>query len=130
MLSCEQLCVEHDRPGEGVLVTPSTASPAAAAAHSPVELQDVQHLLLRLLAGGEGGVALLPQELAAADEGRGVLELPAHHVGPLVQAQRQVAVAADPLREVRVHHLQGKREGTAQQVNFSTVHDKVGNKSD
>jgi len=47
---------------------------------------------------GERGVALLPEELARADEGRWVLELPAHHVGPLVQAQRQVAVAPDPLR--------------------------------
>ena len=50
---------------------------------------------------GKGGVALLPEELARADEGRGVLELPAHHVGPLVQAQRQVPVAADPLRASR-----------------------------
>ena len=49
--------------------------------------------------------AHLPQELAAADEGRGVLELPAHHVGPLVQSQRQVAVAADPLGVVGVHDL-------------------------
>ncbi len=32
------------------------------------------------------------------DEGGGVLELPPHHVGPLVQPQRQVAVAADPLQ--------------------------------
>ena len=39
---------------------------------------------------------LLPQELARANEGRRVLELPAHHVRPLVQAQRQVAVPADP----------------------------------
>ena len=38
---------------------------------------------------------------APPDEGRGVLELPAHHVGPLVQPQRQVAVAADPLRDER-----------------------------
>ena len=47
---------------------------------------------------GKGGVALLPEELARADEGRGVLELPAHHVRPLVEPQRQIPVAADPLR--------------------------------
>ena len=43
-------------------------------------------------------LACLPEKLAGADEGGGVLELPAHHVGPLVQPQRQVAVAANPLR--------------------------------
>lgn len=47
-------------------------------------------------------VALLPQELARADERRGLLKLPAHHIGPLVQPQRQVAVAADPLRASQV----------------------------
>jgi hypothetical protein len=41
----------------------------------------------------------LPQELAAADEGCGVLELPTDNVCPLIQAQGQVAVAADPLRK-------------------------------
>ena len=57
-----------------------------------VRKQKVKHLR------GEGGVALLPEELAGADEGRGVLKLPAHHVCPLVQPQRQVPVAAYPLR--------------------------------
>ncbi len=47
----------------------------------------------------------LPQELAGADEGGGVLELPAHHVAPLVQLQGQV-----PARERRVGG-KGKRKG-------------------
>src|SRR5687767_12122380 len=38
------------------------------------------------------GVPLLPQELARADEGCGVLELPPHHVGPLVETQGEVPV--------------------------------------
>ena len=48
---------------------------------------------------GVGGVALLPQELAGAQEQAGP-QLPAHDVGPLVQEQRQVAVALDPLGHV------------------------------
>ena len=62
-----------------------------------IEVQDLQHLLLGFWQGGKGGVALLPQELAGADEGRRVLELPAHHIRPLVQPQRQVSVAPNPL---------------------------------
>ena len=46
--------------------------------------------------GGVRGVALLPEELAGAQEEAGP-QLPAHDVGPLVQQQRQVAVALDPL---------------------------------
>ena len=53
----------------------------------------LQHLLclgLGLLAGGMGGVALLPQELRCAEE-RARAHLPAHHVAPLVAHQGQVA---------------------------------------
>jgi len=77
------------------------------AVHLAVQLEDLQHLGVRLLLRGECRVPLLPQELARADEGRGVLELPPHHVGPLVEPQRQVTVAADPLGVVGVHHLRG-----------------------
>ena len=63
-----------------------------------VVVKDLQHLLLRLLLRRVRAVALLPQELARADERRRVLELPAHHVRPLIQTQRQIAVAADPAR--------------------------------
>ena len=64
-----------------------------------IEVQDLEHLLLGLWEGGKGGVALLPQELACADEGCRVLELPAHHIRPLVQPQRQVSVAPNPLHQ-------------------------------
>lgn len=74
--------------------------------HPRVVVQDLQHLLLRLLLRRERAVALLPlggiprfylpEELARADERRRVLELPADDVRPLVQTQREVAVAADP----------------------------------
>lgn len=74
--------------------------------HARVVVQDLQHLLLRLLLRRERAVALLPlggipriylpEELARADERRRVLELPPHDVRPLVQTQREVAVAADP----------------------------------
>src|SRR2546425_5411847 len=46
-------------------------------------------------------VPFLPQELGGAQE-QPRPELPADHVAPLVQEQRQVAVALDPLREHRV----------------------------
>ena len=46
--------------------------------------------------GGVRGVALLPEELAGAQE-EARPQLPAHDVGPLVEQQRQVAVALDPL---------------------------------
>ena len=45
---------------------------------------------------GVGGVALLPQELGGAQE-QARAQLPAHDVGPLVEQQRQVAVALHPL---------------------------------
>jgi len=43
-------------------------------------------------------VAFLPKELGGAKEHAGA-QLPAHHVGPLVQEQRQVAIALDPFGE-------------------------------
>ena len=53
-------------------------------------------LLLGLLGRGVGGVAFLPEELGGAEEQPGA-HLPADDVGPLVDEQRQVAVALDPL---------------------------------
>mmetsp|Transcript_12635 Transcript_12635/g.46666 ORF Transcript_12635/g.46666 Transcript_12635/m.46666 type:complete len:337 (+) Transcript_12635:2355-3365(+) len=46
---------------------------------------------------------LLPQELARADERRGILELPPDDVAPLIQLQRQIPVTANPLCVERVH---------------------------
>ena len=48
--------------------------------------------------GGVGGVAFLPEELGGAQE-QARAEFPAHDVGPLVDQQRQVAVALDPFGE-------------------------------
>ena len=48
--------------------------------------------------GGVGGVAFLPEELGGAQE-QARAQLPAHDVGPLVDEQRQVAVALDPFGE-------------------------------
>lgn len=44
-----------------------------------------------------GGVPLLPQELARADERSGMFKLPADDICPLVEQQRQVAMRLDPL---------------------------------
>ena len=46
-------------------------------------------------------MALLPQELARSNEGGGVGEFPPDNRVPLVQAQGQVSVAANPLRRAR-----------------------------
>lgn len=48
-------------------------------------------------------MALLPEELSGSDEGSGVLELPSHNVGPLVQFYRKVSVTLDPVGVGRVH---------------------------
>ena len=49
-----------------------------------------------LLAGGMGGVALLPEELTGAQEGTGA-HLPAHDVAPLVAHEGQVAPRLYPV---------------------------------
>ena len=62
-------------------------------------LVDVDHLcglLDRLFVRGMGRVALLPEELGRAQE-KARAHLPAHHVGPLVAEDRQVAVRLDPV---------------------------------
>ena len=66
-----------------------------------VDAEHPPRLFLRLRLGGVGGVALLPEELGGAEE-EARAHLPADHVGPLVDQQRQVAVALDPLRVHRV----------------------------
>lgn len=62
---------------------------------------DAGGVVAGVLVGGVGGVALLPEELARTEE-HARAHLPADHVGPLVDQQRQVAVALDPLGEVVV----------------------------
>ena len=69
-----------------------------------VEVQDSHHLFLRLGSGCEGRVSLLPQELPGPEEGLGVLELPPHHVTPLVQLYGEIPVRLDPRGVGRVHH--------------------------
>ena len=50
----------------------------------------------RFLLGGMGGVTFLPVELQRAQE-QACAQLPAHHIAPLVDQHRQVAVGLDPL---------------------------------
>ena len=59
----------------------------------------IQHLLSLcncLFLSGMRRVAFLPQELCRAQEQAGA-HLPAHHVGPLIAQDRQVAIALDPV---------------------------------
>src|SRR3712207_9095306 len=57
--------------------------------------------LLGLVVRGVRGVAFLPEELERTQE-QARAHLPPDHVRPLVDEQRQVAVALHPLREHRV----------------------------
>ncbi len=66
-------------------------------------VEDAQRVGQRVLLGGMRRVPLLPQELAGAQEEPGP-QLPAHDVGPLVDQERQVAVALHPLGEEAVDH--------------------------
>mmetsp|Transcript_40359 Transcript_40359/g.96863 ORF Transcript_40359/g.96863 Transcript_40359/m.96863 type:complete len:200 (+) Transcript_40359:955-1554(+) len=68
-----------------------------------VQIENLEHHLFALLVRCVGGVPFLPQELPRADEGRGLLELPADHRGPLIQLQGQITVRPNPLGESGVH---------------------------
>ena len=63
--------------------------------------QDQTRLTLRVRFIDVRGVPFLPQELRRSQK-RARAQLPAHDVGPLIQEQRQVAVALDPFRIHRV----------------------------
>ena len=63
-----------------------------------IHLQHLLCALLGLLACGMGGVSLLPQELAGAQE-ESCAHLPTHHVAPLVHQQGQVAIGMNPVLE-------------------------------
>jgi hypothetical protein len=73
-------------------------------AHHGVQVdlaEDAQGIGARLVPGGVGGVALLPEELTGTQEQPGP-QFPADHVRPLVHQQRQVPVAVHPLGEEAV----------------------------
>ena len=63
-----------------------------------IDVEHLQRLGHGLVAVGVRGVALLPEELRGAQE-QARAHLPAHDVGPLVDEQRQVAIALDPALE-------------------------------
>ena len=63
---------------------------------TPVDLQDLQRLILGLRLGGVRRVSLLPEELRGAQE-QSRAHLPADDVRPLVHQHRHVAVRSDPL---------------------------------
>ena len=72
-----------------------------------VDVEHLHRLGLGFLVGGVGGVTLLPEELRGAEEHAGP-HLPTDDVGPLVDQQRKVAMALDPLGKGRADdHLAG-----------------------
>ena len=73
-------------------------------------VQDHQRLALGVGLVGVDGMAFLPQKLGGAQKRPGA-HLGAHHIGPLVDQQRQIAVAADPLGvEVADDRLAGRAD--------------------
>jgi hypothetical protein len=48
-------------------------------------------------------VTFLPKEFSGSDKWSGVLEFPSDDVGPLVQLQRKITMALDPLGVSIVH---------------------------
>jgi hypothetical protein len=79
--------------------------------HLAVHLEDVERLLLRFFGGGVKGVAFLPEELGGAQEGAGHL-LPAHHVAPLVEKNREITPRLHPLGVHRADHgFRGRTDG-------------------
>eukprot|EP01137_Pigoraptor_chileana_P007188 Opistho-2@52440 len=65
--------------------------------HLRIQLKNLQHFHIGLGLCGKGSVALLPEELARADKGRRVLELPPHDIAPLIELEREVPVRLNPL---------------------------------
>src|SRR5437588_390028 len=72
-----------------------------------VHAEHLSRLGLRLRLGRVRGMSLLPQKLGGAEKQPGPTP-PAHDVASLVQEQRQVAVALNPLREHRVDDRFGR----------------------
>ena len=83
-----------------------------------VAVQLLLGLSLSLSGGLVDGVALLPPELAAAQEGTGGL-LPAHHAAPLVVLHGKLAVAVQHAGPVVAEH--GLAGGTHSQTFFQLV---------
>ncbi len=61
-----------------------------------VDVEDLAGLLFRLRLGGMGGVSFLPEKLRGPKKQPGA-HFPADHVAPLVNEQRQIAIALDPV---------------------------------
>src|SRR6185295_1684897 len=61
--------------------------------------QDAAGILPGVGLGGVRGVALLPEKLRGAQEDSRS-QLPPHDIGPLIEKQREIAVAIDPFRHV------------------------------
>jgi len=78
--------------------------------HLSVEVKDLAHFRVGFLFRHEGGVALLPQELASANERLRRLELPSDDAVPLVELQGEITIALYPLRVVYTCDLVASRE--------------------
>jgi len=100
-----------DRHGEKLLI------------HIRVPVQDLQDLFASILLCEMCRMTFLPEEFSRPNERHWVLELPPHHVVPLVELQREVAVRLDLAGKVRVHgRLAGGTDGDGPlEVRFATL---------
>ena len=83
-----------------------------------------RRFLARLVDGGVGGVALLPQELGGAQE-QPRAHFPADDIGPLVDEQRQVAVRLHPFREHGADDGFGGRPDDERLFEFAGGHERA-----
>ena len=98
----EAVCPHRTREPFRVRLEPSDDRHGDPLLHEvAVDSEYPEGLLLGLVRSCMRCVALLPQELGRAKKEPGP-KLPAHHVGPLVQKDRKVAVALHPLGIHRV----------------------------
>ena len=71
-----------------------------------IHLQHLECLFLSFFIGFMGSVSLLPKELRSPEKKSGSL-FPTHHVSPLVDQNRQISIAIDPLRIHVANHCFG-----------------------
>ena len=96
--SMQNVCTAPGKRSPAVFSPLITGIAIQFSANVGVDVEHPHRLFDRLFGGGVRGVAFLPEELGRAQE-QARAHLPADDVGPLVDEERQVAIALHPARE-------------------------------
>ena len=65
--------------------------------NATVQFQGIHDHFVRFFKRGVRRMAFLPQEFTCTQKGRGVLEFPTHHIGPLIELEGQVTMRLNPV---------------------------------